>query len=133
MRCSVDRRGFKTRTLPSVLTPYGCDRIEYATSAGDPRTFGLAFVGSARPLNGHTFDDGATIPNYIVPSGTLEVWRFTNLAGGMMTTAHPMHVHSPKCLLRSWTVARTQAAAYATMSQGLVEPGWKDTVIEMPG
>jgi hypothetical protein len=30
-------------------------------------------------------------------------------------------------------VAPTQAAAYATVSQGLVDSGWKDTVIVMPG
>lgn len=133
MRFSVDRAEAETRTLPATLTPFDRYRIEDAANAADPRTFGLAFVGGAWTLNGQTYDNGVTMPNETVPAGTLEVWRFTNQASGMMAMAHPMHVHGPQFLVHSRTVAPTQAAAYATVSQGLVDSGWKDTVIVMPG
>lgn len=133
MRFSVDRAEPETRTLPATLTPIDRYRIEDAANASDPRTFALAFSAGTWTLNGQTYDNGVTMPNETVPAGTLEAWRFTNQASGMMVMAHPMHVHGPQFLVHSRTVAPGQAAAYATVSQGLVDSGWKDTLIVMPG
>ena len=80
-------------------------------------------------LNGRTFDMTAVAHDEIVKLGTTEVWEFSN-AGPM---SHPMHVHNLQFRVIERLPGRGLASVYDTMRAGLVDEGWKDVVIVMPG
>ena len=47
--------------------------------------------------------------------------------------AHPVHVHGVQFQVVSREVDDAQRAAWETVKDGLVDQGWKDTVLVMPG
>ncbi len=54
--------------------------------------------------------------------------------GGMsMDMAHPIHLHGQQYQILSRNAAKTDAADYATVKDGFIDSGWKDTVLVMPG
>ncbi|WP_347258286.1 multicopper oxidase domain-containing protein [Methylocaldum sp.] len=53
--------------------------------------------------------------------------------GMMFSMAHPIHLHGDQFQIISRTVAVERADSYATVKDGLVSSGWKDTVLVMPG
>lgn len=53
--------------------------------------------------------------------------------GGMMSMAHPIHLHGQQFQIVSRSVAKGTEADYATVSEGFIESGLKDTVLVMPG
>jgi FtsP/CotA-like multicopper oxidase with cupredoxin domain len=58
------------------------------------------------------------------------VWEFANVSGPM---SHPMHVHNLQFRVIERLQDRRMASVYDTMRAGLVDEGWKDVVIVMPG
>lgn len=115
MRFSIDRAETETLILPAALTP-----IEHYQVAD--------------AVNGATFDMEGVLPNEIVNLGDLEAWQITNDTGmAMMQMLHPLHLHGVQFQVYERTVSASGAAAYATVSSGLVDSGWKDTVIIMGG
>ena len=87
-------------------------------------------------INDHSFEILGVSPLEIVKLGTCEVWEFRNDAGTAimgMVMAHSLHVHG----LQFRVLGRSVAAGYArqrdTVSAGLTDEGWKDTVLVMPG
>ena len=53
--------------------------------------------------------------------------------GMMMSMAHPIHLHGQAFQIVSRTVASEVADDYATVREGFMQTGWKDTVLVMPG
>ncbi|NJD07445.1 MAG: multicopper oxidase family protein [Methylococcaceae bacterium] len=53
--------------------------------------------------------------------------------GMMMTMAHPIHIHEQPFQIVSRTVGAEEAEDYATVRDGFIDSGWKDTVLVMPG
>jgi FtsP/CotA-like multicopper oxidase with cupredoxin domain len=53
--------------------------------------------------------------------------------GMMMAMAHPIHLHGQYFQILSRTVASNEGDDYATVKDGFIEGGWKDTVLVMPG
>jgi FtsP/CotA-like multicopper oxidase with cupredoxin domain len=53
--------------------------------------------------------------------------------GMMMSMAHPIHLHEQPFLIASRTIGAEEAADYATVRDGFIDSGWKDTVLVMPG
>ncbi|MGX2041196.1 multicopper oxidase family protein [Methylocaldum sp. MU1018] len=53
--------------------------------------------------------------------------------GMMFSMAHPIHLHGQQFQIISRTVGGERADDYATVKDGLVTGGWKDTVLVMPG
>ena len=53
--------------------------------------------------------------------------------GMMMSMAHPIHLHGQSFQILSRTVAAEGNADYASVKDGFIEGGWKDTVLVMPG
>lgn len=47
--------------------------------------------------------------------------------------AHPMHIHGQQFQVLNREMAQGFERQYATVSQGFVDNGWKDTVLVMPG
>ena len=53
--------------------------------------------------------------------------------GMMMSMAHPIHMHGQSFQILSRTIGATETEGYATVKDGFIEGGWKDTVLVMPG
>lgn len=53
--------------------------------------------------------------------------------GMMMTMAHPIHMHGQYFQVLSRTIETGENEDYATVKDGFIEGGWKDTVLVMPG
>jgi suppressor of ftsI/bilirubin oxidase len=53
--------------------------------------------------------------------------------GMMMAMAHPIHLHGQQFRILSRSMKDGEAAGYATVQDGFVHSGWKDTVLIMPG
>jgi FtsP/CotA-like multicopper oxidase with cupredoxin domain len=130
LKVQVDRTGSKADELPSKLSSIPWPRLEDAANRNAPRSIELQMGMMQLGLNGRTFDIQAVERDEIVKLGSTEVWEFDNQAGPM---AHPMHVHN----LQFKVIGRIQdprvASVHDTMRAGLVDEGWKDVVIVMPG
>jgi FtsP/CotA-like multicopper oxidase with cupredoxin domain len=71
-----------------------------------------------------------------VKLGTQEIWEFRNEGRGAMmgmVMPHSMHVHGLHFRVLSRAVSRDSSRDYNTVKAGLVDDGWKDTVLVMPG
>lgn len=53
--------------------------------------------------------------------------------GMMMSMAHPIHFHGQYFQILSRSVSHGDGAGYASVKDGFIEGGWKDTVLVMPG
>lgn len=112
--------------------PYG------ATQDRPPdRTFTLGMQMGGWTINGRTFEIEGVAADEVVRLGADEVWEFSNQGAGMggmgrMAMAHAMHLH----LVQFRVVGRDPdprfAADHATVRDGLLDDGWRDTVLVMP-
>ncbi|BCN39582.1 bilirubin oxidase [Alicycliphilus denitrificans] len=107
-----------------------------AVNFNHPKVFNLTMGMMTWGINGHSFDMLGVSPLETVKLGTHEVWEFRNdgQTGMMgMAMAHAMHVHG----LQFRVIGRSVAAAFSrqqgTVKAGLLDEGWKDTVLVMPG
>ncbi len=55
------------------------------------------------------------------------------MMGGMMSMAHPIHLHGQQFQIISRSISSDKAADYETVRHGFIESGLKDTVLVMPG
>jgi suppressor of ftsI/bilirubin oxidase len=53
--------------------------------------------------------------------------------GGMMMLPHPIHMHGQQFRIISRRLKGGDADSYATVREGFINSGWKDTVLVMPG
>ncbi len=53
--------------------------------------------------------------------------------GMMMSMAHPIHLHGQYFQIFSRSLDMAEGEGYATVKDGFIEGGWKDTVLVMPG
>ena len=53
--------------------------------------------------------------------------------GGMMSMAHPIHLHGQQFQILSRGFDDVAPNSYATMREGFVISGWKDTALVTPG
>jgi blue copper oxidase len=53
--------------------------------------------------------------------------------GMMMSMAHPIHLHGQYFQILSRTIGMGKGDDYASVKDGFIEGGWKDTVLVMPG
>jgi FtsP/CotA-like multicopper oxidase with cupredoxin domain len=87
-------------------------------------------------INGQPFDMREASPDETVRLGTHEVWEFRNEGRGAMmgmVMAHSMHIHGLQFRVIGREVSSRFAREYNTVRAGLVDDGWKDTVLVMPG
>jgi FtsP/CotA-like multicopper oxidase with cupredoxin domain len=81
-------------------------------------------------LGGRTFDMYDVAPEETVAAGSTHLWEFVNLANPMgMEAAHPIHMHGRQFRV----VDRTGGRTTNTLRAGIVDGGWRDTVLVLPG
>jgi FtsP/CotA-like multicopper oxidase with cupredoxin domain len=119
--------GSSGNPLPAQLSTIPWYQPSEAVNAADPRQFRLLMRQMTWTINGRTFEMETVAADERVRFGDLEAWEFVNSGGGMggMIMPHPMHLHGVQ-----FQVAERLGSPYPA---GLIDEGWKDTVLVMPG
>ena len=117
-----------TFRLPDRLSTFD---VTWPSRAAVPvRRVPLTFQRMAWLLGGRTFGMGDVAPEETVAAGSTHVWEFVNLGNGMgMEAAHPIHLHGRQFRVVNRTGGRTSN----TLRAGIVDAGWTDTVLVLPG
>lgn len=127
-KVNVARKTNAKLELPNRLSAISWPRLQDAVNRAKPRTFRITMAQMQWGFNGRSFEMMAVAPNEVVKLGTTEVWEFAN-DSGMMTMAHPIHVHDQQFQV----LERRHGAGSSSVRDGYVDQGWKDTVLVMPG
>jgi FtsP/CotA-like multicopper oxidase with cupredoxin domain len=81
-------------------------------------------------LGGRTFAMEDVAPEETVAAGSVHIWEFVNLTNPMgMQAAHPIHLHGRQFRV----VGRTGGRPANALGAGLIDAGWTDTVLVLPG
>ena len=127
----LDIRVARAESAPFTLAP----RLATFDSKWQPvpsasvRRIPLSFQAGQWLLGGRTFDMLGAEPDETVVGGSSHIWEFANTGGMMgMQMAHPIHLHGPQFRVLS----RTRSSALS-LHEGIVDAGWTDTVLVMPG
>lgn len=113
--------------------------LEYgeAANADHPRRITLSMRHMSALLNGRSYKMNDVRADEIIPLNSLQVIEFDNgFHGGMhgmMAMPHPMHLHGEQFQIVKREVNTRHRQDYETVEAGLVDSGWKDTVLVMPG
>jgi FtsP/CotA-like multicopper oxidase with cupredoxin domain len=90
----------------------------------------LSFQRMRWLLGGRTFAMDDVAPEESVAAGSTQLWEFVNLTNPMgMQAAHPIHMHGRQFRV----LARTGGSVTNTLRAGIVDAGWRDTVLVLPG
>ncbi len=116
-------------TLPANLAGVPPYQLKDAVNINAPRTIYLGMQHMVWTLNGRVFEMEAIADDEKIPLETLEVWEFIN----QTMIAHPMHIHNVQFNVIERQSMMMGSAGYQTMIAGMVDDGWKDTVLVMPG
>jgi hypothetical protein len=149
--------------LPPTLLPVEPLLAAQASNNDTPRTFVLAMDDAMNwTINGKRYEMDVVAEDERVKFGDTEIWEFINqmdlptAATGDMATmdhsahtqhsdaaansgtmkdfmAHPIHLHGVQFQVVDRQVDPAQRAGWETIKDGLVDQGWKDTVLVMPG
>lgn len=122
-------------SLPRSLSKIQRYRLQDAANAKKPRSIHLSMRGMSPRMNGRSFELTGVVDEEIIPLNTLQVLEFVNRdrRSRRMMMAHPMHIHGQTFQVLKREMAPGSEQRYASVSQGFVDDGWKDTVLVMPG
>ncbi|MFN0099767.1 MAG: multicopper oxidase family protein [Gemmatimonadaceae bacterium] len=128
LRLTVARREESTARLPARLATY--DRTWQHVADAPVRPVPLTFRRMVWFMGGRAFDMHEVAEDETVQADSTHVWEFTNAGGPMgMQMAHPIHLHGRQFRV----LGRTGGAASNALREGLVDAGWMDTVLVLPG
>lgn len=110
--------------LPALSVRYTADNVPNFAS---PRPFTLDMSMMTWTINGRVFEMMDVAADEMVNLHETMAWEWINNS----PIPHPMHMHN----VQFQVVQRTASAmsSYATINQGFVDSGWKDTVLVWPG
>ena len=118
--------------LPTQFDSLAFAAPETVSNTGAPRRFQVSMAMMRWMLNGRLFEMDDVVANEHIKRGVTEDWLFSN-AGNMMALPHPIHIHGGQFQLISRVVSPPWKDAAATVALGLIDQGWKDTFLLMPG
>jgi blue copper oxidase len=123
----------RARKGPAFRVPERLSSFDTAGSASADapiRRVPLTFQRMEWSLGGRTFDMGDVAPEETVAAGSTHLWEFVNLTNPMgMEAAHPIHMHGRQFRV----VDRAGGRTTNTLRAGIVDGGWRDTVLVLPG
>jgi suppressor of ftsI len=123
--------GRKASTKP-VLGPLPAFPVHY--DAGNvpnfnaPVPFTLAMQMMVWTINGRVYEEMGVAEDEMVYVDQPIAWEWINSS----PIPHPMHIHNVMFQVVQRTATSTPSG-YATVNQGFVDSGWKDTVLVWPG
>lgn len=118
--------------LPPRFEPLDWRPDDEVVNRGQPRRIDVSMAMMRWMLNGQSFDMTNVAPNERVKLGTTEDWEIRNVSG-TMAMPHPIHLHAGQFQVLERVVASEWQASAASLQAGLVDEGWKDTVLLLPG
>jgi FtsP/CotA-like multicopper oxidase with cupredoxin domain len=122
----ITRREDVPHRLPDRLSVLGASW----QPAAPVRRVPLSFQRMAWLLDGRGFEMRDVAPAETVAAGSTAHWEFVNAGGPMgMQMAHPIHMHGRQFRV----VSRSGASPSNALRDGLVDDGWMDTVLVLPG
>jgi FtsP/CotA-like multicopper oxidase with cupredoxin domain len=136
MKLRVARGGEARANLPAKLADVPPPDSGLAINADRPKVFRLTMGMMTWGINDRGFDMLGASELETVKLGTSELWEFRNDASsGMMgmTMPHSIHVHGVQFRVIGRSIAGRFERDRDTVKAGLVDEGWKDTVLVMPG
>jgi FtsP/CotA-like multicopper oxidase with cupredoxin domain len=143
--------------LPERLSTIVRYRSSDIANPDNPTPIGISESPMSMLLNGRPYDHDDMLPSERVPVDTVQLMEIHHARGGgmgmmgggmremgggmgmmgrmgmMMSMAHPIHLHGEYFQIVHREVDAEHAEDYATMRDGLVTSGWKDTVLVAPG
>ncbi len=145
--------------LPSRLVPFQRLSEKDVDNAEQPIPIAISMKPMAPLLNGKTFSLDQVLESEKVPLNSIKKIRIFHdhgmkdkahgdmggkmkmggggmgvMGGGMMfSMAHPIHLHGQQYQILSRHMAGMRKDEYATVKDGFIDSGWKDTVLVMPG
>jgi FtsP/CotA-like multicopper oxidase with cupredoxin domain len=129
----VTKKTRENDDLPSRLRTITPLRLKDAANTDNPRTITLSMRHMSALLNGRSYKMNDVRADEIIPVNSLQLMQFDNEMHGMMAMPHPMHLHGEQFQIVKRELAPRSKSAYKTVSAGLVDSGWHDTVMVMPG
>jgi FtsP/CotA-like multicopper oxidase with cupredoxin domain len=119
------------RRGPEMRLPASLSRHDFTPRPkAKVRPVPLNFMRMAWLLDGRTFDMQDVAEEETVEAGSTWIWEFENQANPMgMAMAHPIHVHGPQFRV----LERSGGSKKNSLREGLVDDGWIDTVLVLPG
>jgi FtsP/CotA-like multicopper oxidase with cupredoxin domain len=138
LKIRVSQKEQGDNTLPKTLTPITELHTKNAANAGNPKTIALSMAHMSALLNGRSYKMDDIQPDEIIPVNSLQLIEFDNGFDGsrhgmMMDMPHPMHLHGEQFQIVKREVSSHVTDNYASVSSGLIDSGWQDTVLVMPG
>lgn len=110
--------------LPALSVRYDASNVP---NYFNPRPFTLDMQQMVWTINGRVYEMEAVAEDEMVYRGETMAWEWINNT----PIPHPMHVHNVQFQVVERAAPAT--SSYATINQGLVDSGWKDTVLVWPG
>jgi FtsP/CotA-like multicopper oxidase with cupredoxin domain len=112
-------------TLPPLSIRYNAGNVSnFATPTPFVLSMGMMMSWT---INGRQYEMNAVAEDEKIMVGEPIAWEFTNFS----PIPHPMHLHNVQFQVVQRTPSRM--AGYASVNQGFVGDGWKDTVLVWPG
>jgi FtsP/CotA-like multicopper oxidase with cupredoxin domain len=135
LKVKVVKQADSNDSLPASLTPIIPLRLRDAANASNPRTITLSMRHMSALLNGRSYKMNDIQPDEVIPVNSLQLMEFDNGYNGRhgMAMPHPMHLHGEQFQVVKRQVNSHFKNIHASVSKGLVDNGWKDTVLVMPG
>jgi FtsP/CotA-like multicopper oxidase with cupredoxin domain len=157
LRLAIVRSGASSFRLPARLSTYDRSWSPADLSRLPVRARRISFARMQWMLNDRVFDVNDVAPNEVGRVGASEIWEFSNTGGGMggrmggggvrggrmgrgrdrggggMMAAHPIHLHGAQFRILSREVDAGGRTAWTAMQHTLLDSGWKDTTLVMPG
>jgi blue copper oxidase len=154
----AERGGVSAFRLRDRLSTYGGSWDPPDLARLPVRQRPIRFARMQWLLNDRVFGLDDVAPDEVGRLGTSEIWEFSNTGGGMgmgmgggrgrggrgggagggmgggvMTAAHPMHLHGAQFRILGREVDDSGRAEWSAMQHQLMDGGWKDTTLVMPG
>jgi FtsP/CotA-like multicopper oxidase with cupredoxin domain len=140
LRIKINRRVDRSFALPDRLSTPEFPAENSASNRANPRQFEFAMRGHMQwTINGRTFEMTDVADNEKVKLNTTEIWEFINggggmgMMGGMMHMPHPVHIHGLQFQIVDRQIASEFAEAWEALQDGVVDDGWKDSFLLLPG
>lgn len=141
----VTRKETESLKLPQLLSNVKRFRIEDAVNPTNPVPIAIAMQHMSFTLNGREYSHDDILPRERIPVDTVQLIDIFHDHGGMgmhggmmgggmgmMSMAHPIHLHGQSFQIISRTF-EGNTDSYATVRDGFIDVGLKDTVIVSPG
>lgn len=138
--------------LPETLVRMRSLTEQDISNPDRPVPIAISMQHMALQLNGRSFEMHEVMDIERIPVNTIQKIRIFNdhgsMGGGMggmrggggmgmgmmMSMAHPIHLHGQQFKILSRTLKDQDSGdGYATVKDGFIGSGWKDTVLVMPG